>query len=894
MTKKLLSLLLAVSMILSVCAVGVMAEETGEIIDPTETTAATDESTTGSSEETTPEGDEETTAPDDDEDEVVAKSVDLNMANAYYPNATVTISGTVTGDVSVVLVEILCDEDRVEETSVLSASKFESAGVEYELDDATVGAEYVVNVYDDDTDELIGSGSFLIKKATTSTDSVDDGSNKVTIWVEGTSARYIDKTVVNLSVLDDPTVFDLAEYLLEEEDREFKDNKKKITAIASTATGSTYTLKDNSTSKYFDDCVWGFFKNGVAVYEDDWTEIEVTGGDEIVLYYGEPGEVGYPILNIDPDADFSANDVVEFEVLNRITDPESGEVTEEPVKGAKISFVKRGSEKGTSMGSTGTDGTLEKKITSSMITSYQGGEIMVSYYQSSTKPIKMVSVKTDLKVDRDGAIQAYVRIEGAHKTLLKRTKSAKIEEYDLYNFMLEVLEDEDIEYEANDDENNFIYFEAKSTSGYSNENGDITRDSGWYVVVNDEIYTPDEDLEDVEIYPNDEILFYFGDEDTVPVVYYKIDGDLKTDKRVYVYFYSDSDMTNPIDDLDVYFDGDEYNDKRLTTKSDGKVTLPTVEYKGKYTLYWGEQVGVKDEKCPEAIYGEVELSYTGTSKTTSGGTSSGGTSSKDDDDDDEITIQYKCDQCGDTVTKVYTVEYNYDYLDVCKDCRTEINAWKKAEEEKKEEETTTPDPWEKGEYDDPKEEETDFIPGPSKYYPDQNIDSWAVANINKAHEYKLMSGTAKGYFEPQREITRAEFTAIICRILDLDTEASYEQKFADVKPSDWHYGYVMAAYSAGYVNGMSETSFAPSNYITREEIAVMISRILNVTGNEADVYQFADGQNVAAWARIYVAAVNQTGIMTGDQFGQFLPKNQVNRQTVATIAVRLYEYLRKN
>ena len=157
-----------------------------------------------------------------------------------------------------------------------------------------------------------------------------------------------------------------------------------------------------------------------------------------------------------------------------------------------------------------------------------------------------------------------------------------------------------------------------------------------------------------------------------------------------------------------------------------------------------------------------------------------------------------------------------------------------------------------------------------------------------------MSGTAKGYFEPQREITRAEFTAIICRILDLDTEASYEQKFADVKPSDWHYGYVMAAYSAGYVNGMSETSFAPSNYITREEIAVMISRILNVTGNEADVYQFADGQNVAAWARIYVAAVNQTGIMTGDQFGQFLPKNQVNRQTVATIAVRLYEYLRKN
>lgn len=838
MTKKLLSLLLVMTMLFSVFAVGVAASETDE------TVAANEEATADTSENT-----------DESTEKEVEKKVTLKMDNSYLPNATVTIKGSAEG-VNGVIVEIVCDEDRVNVTETVNVSKFVSTGVKFQLDDATVGAEYVVTVYDfDDEDVVLAEDSFLIKKNPSSADKADDGSNKVTIWVEGLTNRYIEETVVNLDVLDDDerNVYDLAKYLLKDVDRNYKDNKKKITAIASTETGSTYTLKDNSTSKSYEDCVWGFFKNGVAIYDEDWTQTEITGGDEIIIYYGEPGEVGYPVITVSPDA-ISVKDKVQITIENQVTDPDTGEVTKEPVSKGKVYFIKRGSQTTTSYKTTNTSGVYSFDATSSWITTNQGGQVMAAYYQSSSKPLKMVSVKKDLVTDREGTFQAYVRIEGAHKTLLARTKSAKSDEYDLYNFMLEVLKKNDIEYEVNDDENNFIYFESKSTTGYSNENGDITRDSGWYVVVNDVIYTPDDDLEDVDIYANDEILFYFGDKDTIPVVYYKVDGDLQTEKKVYVYFYSDADMTDPIDDMDVYFDGDEYSDKRLRTNSDGRVTLPTVEYKGKYKLWWGEQVTVKSDVCPEAVYGEAELSFTGTTKpTTSTPTTTKPTSSKnneDDDDDDDWTSTTKATQPK-----------------------------------------TEPKEWDTGDYTGPTEDETDFVPGPSKYYPDQNIDSWAVENVNKAYEYNLMSGTAKGYFEPQREITRAEFTAIICRILDLDTDANFTVKFDDVKKSDWYFGYVMAAYNAGYVNGMSDTTFAPNNYITREEIAVMISRILNVTGNEADVAQFKDADSIANWAKIYVAAVNQTGIMKGDQFGQFLPKSQVNRQTVATIAVRLYELL---
>ncbi len=871
MAKKVIALLLAMCMCLSVCSFGIFAEEALVAEDPT----GASESATDSTEAGTDSTENATDSTENETDEVVVNSVDVDMKNSYFANETVKITGTVSGNVSGVIVVIKNENGRVEFEETVNKSKFESTGVSHKLEDAEVGSEYTVEVYNfDDETELLFEGTFLIKRSGTNTDTEDDGSNKIRIWIEGTTERYVDETVINLSVLDEHTVFDAAEYLLEDVDRNYKDNKKKITAIASTETGSTYTLKDGATSRYFEDCVWSFFLNGVAYYDDDWTDVSIKGGDEIILYFGEPGEVGYPVVTITPDDGISLKDEVEILVENQITDPDTGEVTKEPMKGAKVYIKKRGATSNGTAKTTDANGIYDFDATSSWLSSYQGGEVLVALYQTSSKPLKMVSVSQDLKTDRDGSVQAYVRIEGAHKTLLKRTKSSKIEEFDLYNFMLEVLEDEDIEYEVNNDETNFIYFESKTTSGYSNENGDLVRDSGWYVVVNDDVYTPDDDLEDVEIYSNDEILFYFGDEDTVPVVYYKVDGDLKPGKKVYVYFYSDAKMTDPIDDLDVEFEGTRVS-KKLSTNSDGRITLPTVSANGTYTLSWGEQVGVRDDYCPTAIMGTASLKYSGGAASDTG---TGTTNGRDDDDDDEEETEKRTERETEKKTE--------------KDDDWEIETEKKTEKEI-EVETWAPTDFKTDKPTDSEDLPLDNNKQPQSYlYPDTNFDWWAVPNVEKAYKYDLMKGTTYGYFEPLRDITRAEFTTIVCRILGLDTtSANYNQKFTDVKKTDWHYGYIMAAYSAGFVAGKSDTTFNPNDYITREEIAVLIARIINVQGNAADTGMYVDSADISSWAKEGVAAANKTGIMTGDQFNQFLPKSNVNRQTVATIAVRLYEYL---
>ncbi len=869
MAKKLLALVLAVSMIFSVCAFTVYAEETDNSADVAEVAESADVET-GDAEET----EDETTASEEEED-VVEKSIEIDVASNYYANDKVTVTGSVEGDITGVIVRIVCDEDDVDVEETITVKKFESTGVTLQLKKATVGAEYTVTVSDFADEDTYAEKYFIIKKdasSNTGTSSTSSKNGKVTIWIEGLTARYIDETTVSLKNVDDATVMGVAEYVLDEEGRAYRrsTDKSKIDRIATTATGSTYlrdgygTSTSSSSTKYFADCEWSYFVNGKAS-SLSMSEMEVEDGDEIVLYFGNPDEVIYPTITVEPDG-ISLGDKIEVTVTDQYGDP---------VKGASVYFYKRNSTTKTG-GKTDSNGVYDDKTAnSSFISTYQGGTVMVSYYQSSSKPILMVSVEEDLLIEREGTTAAYVTVEGAHKTLLSKTKSSKIAEYDLLNFAMEVFEDEGLDYDLNSSKDNFEYIESKNTSGYNNENGDLTDDSGWYVWVDGEIYTPEDDLEDVPVYNDDEIIFYFGDENTIPVVYYTIDGDLETDETVYVYFYSDAEKTEPLNRFYVYFTGDDVA-KGMNTNSDGRVTLPIVEYKGTYTLSWGEQVGVKDDYCPYAVYTEIDLKYTGTTKPTEKATET-----------KTETKTYECDYCGDDVTRLYNVEYKGKELDVCQSCRTEINNMNEewATVGKEEEDTTT---WAEGDYTEP----TEKVTGPSPHFPDPNIDTWAVSYVDKAYEYGLMSGTGEGWFEPQREITRAEFTAIICRMLGLDTDVnSYAQVFTDVTPTDWHYGYVMAAYNAGYVTGMSATTFAPNDYITREQMAVLVARIIQVTGEETDVFLFADGYNVSLWARVYVSAVLKTGLMTGNQFGEFLPQDKVTRQTAAIVAVRLLEYM---
>lgn len=110
------------------------------------------------------------------------------------------------------------------------------------------------------------------------------------------------------------------------------------------------------------------------------------------------------------------------------------------------------------------------------------------------------------------------------------------------------------------------------------------------------------------------------------------------------------------------------------------------------------------------------------------------------------------------------------------------------------------------------------------HFVDVSSDHWAVSTILNMVEVGYIAGYPDDTFRPSGEITRAEFTSILTRILDL--KATGEQPFVDME--DHWAGHAVHAAAANEIVVVEEygDSFAPNTPITRLEITKMIARAL--------------------------------------------------------------------
>lgn len=99
----------------------------------------------------------------------------------------------------------------------------------------------------------------------------------------------------------------------------------------------------------------------------------------------------------------------------------------------------------------------------------------------------------------------------------------------------------------------------------------------------------------------------------------------------------------------------------------------------------------------------------------------------------------------------------------------------------------------------------------------------------------MINGVSDDRYEPERSITRAEFTAIAMRFAKLPTGG--ENIFSDVTESDWFYDVVVGSIQYGWINGYSDGTFRPNATITRAEVTAITNRML---GRSADT-AYVDG-----------------------------------------------------
>lgn len=115
-------------------------------------------------------------------------------------------------------------------------------------------------------------------------------------------------------------------------------------------------------------------------------------------------------------------------------------------------------------------------------------------------------------------------------------------------------------------------------------------------------------------------------------------------------------------------------------------------------------------------------------------------------------------------------------------------------------------------------------------FTDVPSDAWYADAVNTLGNLGILTGVGDGKFDPDRTITRAEFTAIAMRFAQAEIQG--ENTFSDVEETDWFYPCVTGAVQYGWLSGYADGTFRPQAEITRAEVAVIVNNMLGRTADE--------------------------------------------------------------
>ncbi|WNS43517.1 S-layer homology domain-containing protein [Paenibacillus sp. MMS20-IR301] len=174
-----------------------------------------------------------------------------------------------------------------------------------------------------------------------------------------------------------------------------------------------------------------------------------------------------------------------------------------------------------------------------------------------------------------------------------------------------------------------------------------------------------------------------------------------------------------------------------------------------------------------------------------------------------------------------------------------------------------------------------------------NVQAWAGRQIAVVAAKGAIEGVGNGNFAPKSNVTRAEFSKMLIRALDLENNFA-KQSFSDVDSTSWYAPYVAVAAEKGIVTGRSATKFDPNATITRAEMATMIARAVKAENpdaatNATALSQFSDAAKISATLRDGVAFAASNSLVIGND-GKFNPNNTATRAEAAVIIYRTINF----
>lgn len=168
---------------------------------------------------------------------------------------------------------------------------------------------------------------------------------------------------------------------------------------------------------------------------------------------------------------------------------------------------------------------------------------------------------------------------------------------------------------------------------------------------------------------------------------------------------------------------------------------------------------------------------------------------------------------------------------------------------------------------------------------------WANSYVEKLASAGYINGTGDGLFSPSSNMTRADFVTILGRIAGVSADEYKGSSFSDVSAEMYYAPYVEWASQNGVVSGVGGGNFAPTNNITRSQMAAIICRYADYAGitlaASGDNAPFTDDSSIESWARESVYTARGAGIINGRDNNIFDPQGNASRAEVCAVICRL-------
>ncbi|GAA0383353.1 hypothetical protein GCM10008933_13140 [Paenibacillus motobuensis] len=172
---------------------------------------------------------------------------------------------------------------------------------------------------------------------------------------------------------------------------------------------------------------------------------------------------------------------------------------------------------------------------------------------------------------------------------------------------------------------------------------------------------------------------------------------------------------------------------------------------------------------------------------------------------------------------------------------------------------------------------------------------YAVEVLTAKH---IVNGTSDTLFSPSKQVTRAEFSSMIVRALNLDLLDSADQAksaYSDVGTEAWYSKDVAVLNKLAIINGFSDGTFRPNDPVTREQMVVIVMNALRslelLPNSSGTAEKFTDDETISSWAKDSVNMARELKLVSGTGQNRFMPKQPTNRADTAVFIWKMLQQL---